>query len=58
MEKYWKMFLGILAFVWDPIHNFASYLLAEIGPWAWIVIILLPVVTFLSISSLLKTRTR
>jgi hypothetical protein len=58
MEKYWKMFLGILAFVWDPIHNFAGYLLSEIGPAAWIVLILLPVVTFLSIAGLFKTRTR
>ncbi len=58
MEKYVDMLLSALAFVGRPLIDAARFLFAELGPAAWVVCALIPVIAILGFSSLVKSRTR
>ena len=58
MEKYVDMLISALAFVGRPLMDAAHYLFAELGPFAWVVCALLPVLAILGFSSLVKSRGR
>ena len=58
MEKYVDLLISALAFVGRPIVEAGRYLFAELGPFAWIVCALVPVIAILGFSSLIKSRTR
>ena len=58
MEKYIDMLISALAYVGRPFLDAARFLFAELGPLAWIVCALIPVIAILGFTSLVKSRTR
>jgi hypothetical protein len=50
------MLISALAFVGRPLINGVHFLFAQLGPFAWLVCALLPVLAILGFSSLVKTR--
>lgn len=58
MEKYVDLLIGALAFIGRPLIDAGRYLFTELGPFAWIVCALVPVLAILGFSSLVKSRGR
>ena len=58
MEKYFDMFINAIAYAGRPIMDAAHYLFNELGPFAWIVFALIPVLAIIGGSNLFKSRTR
>jgi len=58
MEKYVDLLISALAFVGRPLVDAGRYLFTELGPFAWIVCALIPVLAILGFSSLVKSRSR
>jgi len=58
MEKYVDMLISAIAFVGRPLLDAARFLFNELGPLAWLVCALIPVLAILGFSGLVKSRGR
>ena len=58
MEEYVDLLISALAFVGRPLLDAARFLFNELGPLAWFVCALVPVLAILGFSGLVKSRGR
>ena len=58
MEKYVDLLISALAFVGRPLIDAARFLFNELGPLAYLVCALVPVLAILGFSTLVKSRGR
>lgn len=58
MEKYVDILINAITFVGRPILDAARFLFNELGPLAWLVCALIPVLAILGMSGLVKSRNR
>ncbi len=58
MDKYVDMLINAIAFVGRPLLDAARFLFNELGPLAWLVCALVPVLAILGFSGLVKSRDR
>jgi len=58
MEKYVDLLISAIAFVGRPLLDVARFLFNELGPLAYLVCALVPVLAILGFSTLVKSRGR